>query len=47
MKFRTMTIKEQCLYTIWFICGILVKPFYFVGNWAVDKLNKSYYRNYK
>jgi hypothetical protein len=39
-----MTLKEQLLYTVWFICGILVKPLNTVGNWAADKLNKSIYK---
>jgi len=43
MKPKYMTIKENILYFIWRLCGILTKPFYIVGNWAGDKLNKSYY----
>jgi hypothetical protein len=40
MRLKSMTIKEKCYYFIWVTCKVLTKPFYFIGNWAVDKLNK-------
>ena len=43
MKFEILTIKEKFYYIVWTICKILTKPFYIIGNWAVDRLNKSYY----
>ena len=44
---RQMTIKEKSLYAIWWICKILTKPFYIIGNLAVDKLNKNYYATHQ
>ncbi len=44
-KPKSMTIKEECLYAIYRTCEILYKPFYLIGNWASDKLNKSYYHD--
>jgi len=44
MKYE-FTLKEKILYVIWYICGGIVKPFHFIGNKAVDKLNKSYYKH--
>ena len=42
---KSFNTKEKSLYVIWKTMGFLTAPFYFVGNWAVDNLNKSYYEN--
>jgi hypothetical protein len=43
IKWKLLTTKEKIWYSIWCICGFLVKPFNLIGNWSADKLNKSYF----
>lgn len=43
MRFRNLTIKQQLLYTLRFLCEKSVYVPLKVGNWATDRLNKSYY----
>lgn len=45
MQWNSLTIKEKGYFLIWHFCKIMTKPFYLLGNWSADKLNKSYYKN--
>ena len=47
MKWKLLKTREKYYYIVWLVCKFLVKPFYWLGNLSVDKLNKSYYKNIK
>lgn len=40
---KRFTIKEEIFYIIRQTCLFLDYPLQKIGNWATDKLNKSYY----
>jgi hypothetical protein len=44
MKFKHMTLKERFYFTLRWMCKIVIDVPMRIGNWATDKLNKSYYQ---
>lgn len=44
MKTNLLTPKELFYYSVRTVCMVIAFPFQKVGNWATDRLNKSYYK---